>query len=37
MEFKRLSEIRDAENWFGLSRDKRVRIESLFNADIIFF
>lgn len=37
MEFKRLSEIRDAENWFGLSRDKRVSIESLFNADIIFF
>lgn len=37
MEFKRLSEIRDAENWFGLPRDKRVSIESLFNADIIFF
>lgn len=37
MEFKRLSQIRDAENWFGLSREKRVSIESLFNADIIFF
>lgn len=37
MEFKRLSEIRDAEDWFGLPRDKRVSIESLFNADIIFF
>lgn len=37
MEFKRLSQIRDAENWFGLPKDKRVSIESLFNADIIFF
>lgn len=37
MEFKRLSQIRDAENWFGLPREKRVSIESLFNADIIFF
>ncbi len=37
MQFKRLSEIREAENWFGLPKDKRVSIKSLFNVDIVFF
>ena len=37
MEFKRLKDIRDSENWFGLSREKRVSIQSLYNVDIIFF
>lgn len=37
MEFKRLSEIREAENWFGLAKDKRVSIKSLFDVDIVFF
>lgn len=37
MEFKRLKDIRDAENWFGLSKEKRVSIQSLYNVDIIFF
>ncbi len=37
MEFKRLSEIREAENWFGLPKDKRVSIKSLFDVDIVFF
>lgn len=37
MEFKRLSEIREAENWFGLPKEKRVSIKSLFEVDIVFF
>lgn len=37
MEFKRLSEIREAENWFGLPKDRRVSIKSLFEVDIVFF
>lgn len=37
MEFKRLREIREAEYWFGLSREKRVSIKSLFDVDIVFF
>lgn len=37
MEFKRLSEIRESENWFGLAKDKRVSIKSLFDVDIVFF
>ncbi len=37
MEFKRLSDIRTAENWFGLPKDKRVSIKELFNVDIVFF
>lgn len=37
MEFKRLSEIREEQNWFGLSKDKRVSIKELFGRDIVFF
>lgn len=37
MEFKRLSELRESENWFGLSKDKRVSIKTLFDKDIVFF
>lgn len=37
MEFKRLKEIRDAENWFGLAKEKRVSIESLYNVDVVIF
>lgn len=37
MEFKRLSEIREEQNWFGLSKDKRVSIKDLFGKDIVFF
>lgn len=37
MEFKRLSEKRAAENYFGLPKDKRESIESLYNVDIIVF
>ncbi|MCQ2359936.1 MAG: RNA-directed DNA polymerase [Paludibacteraceae bacterium] len=37
MEFKRLKDIREAENWFGLGKDKRVSIKSLFDVDIVFF
>ncbi len=36
-QFKRLSEIRNAENWFGLSKEKRVSITQLFGVDIVFF
>lgn len=37
MEYKRLSEIREAENWFGLPKSKRVSISDLFGKDIVFF
>lgn len=37
MELKRLSEKKQAENWFGLPKEKRMSIESLFNMDIAFF
>lgn len=37
MEFKRLSEIKESENWFGLAKDRRISIESLYNVDVIFF
>ena len=37
MEYKRLSEIRNAENWFGLPKEKRVSIQQLFGKDIVFF
>ncbi len=34
MEFKRLSEIKDANNWFALPREVRVSIETLIGKDI---
>lgn len=37
MEFKRLSELKESDNWFGLSKEKRVSIKDLFYVDIIFF
>lgn len=37
MEYKRLSEIREAENWFGLPKSKRVSIQELFGKDVVFF
>ena len=37
MEFKRLSELKESENWFGLSKEKRVSIKTLFDKDIVFF
>ena len=37
MEYKRLSEIREAENWFGLPKSKRVSIQQLFGKDVVFF
>lgn len=37
MEYKRLSEIREAENWFGLPKSKRVSIKDLFEKDVVFF
>ena len=32
-----LKDIRDAENWFGLAKEKRVSIESLYNVDVVIF
>lgn len=37
MEIKRLSEIKELKNWFGLGKEKRVSIESLFGVEIAFF
>lgn len=37
MEIKRLSELRNAGNWFDLTKDKRVSIESLYGKEIIFY
>lgn len=37
MEYKRLSEIRESENWFGLPKDKRVSIKDLYDKDVVFF
>ena len=37
MEYKRLSELRPTEKWFGLEKTKRVSITSLFDLDIIIF
>ena len=37
MEYKRLSEIRVTENWFGLPKDKRVSIKDLYDKDVVFF
>lgn len=37
MEFKRLSELKESENWFGLPKEKRVSIKTLFDKDIVFF
>ena len=37
MEYKRLSEIRESENWFGLPKSKRVSIKELFDKDVVFF
>ncbi len=37
MEIKRLSEIRESENWFSLPKDKRVSVEHLYDKDIVFF
>ena len=37
MEYKRLSEIREAENWFGLPKSKRVSIQQLFGKEVVFF
>ena len=37
MEIRRLSEIKEANNWFGLSKDKRISIQKLFDTEIVFF
>lgn len=37
MEIKRLSDIKELKNWFGLGKDRRVSIESLFGIEIAFF
>ena len=37
MEIRRLSEIKEANNWFGLSKDKRISIKKLFDTEIVFF
>lgn len=37
MEYKKLSEIKAEENWFGLPRDARVSIKDLVGQEIIFF
>lgn len=37
MEYKRLSDIRVTENWFGLPKDKRISITKLYDVDVVFF
>lgn len=37
MKIRRLSEIKEANNWFGLSKDKRISIQKLFDTEIVFF
>ena len=37
MDYKRLSEIRETENWFGLPKDKRISITKLYDVDVVFF
>jgi RNA-directed DNA polymerase len=36
MEIRKLSEIKEAKNWFGLPKTQRVSIERLYNVEIIF-
>jgi len=36
MKIKRLSEIKEANNWFALPKGSRVSIEKLFDTDLIF-
>ncbi len=37
MEYKRLSDMRPTESWFGLSKQDRVSITALYDLDVIFF
>jgi hypothetical protein len=36
MQFKRLSELKEQQNWFALPKSSRVSIETLINTDIAF-
>lgn len=37
MEYKRLSEIKSVDNWFGLPKEARLSVTELFDVDIILF
>lgn len=37
MEIPRLSKLKEAKNWFGLSKQKRISIEQLYEIEIAFF
>jgi len=37
MEYKRLSDIKAKDNWFGLPKESRVSVKSLFGQEIVIF
>lgn len=37
MMFRKLSDIKQETNWFGLPKEKRISITELYNKEIIFF